>query len=636
MSTRISLSEIEDLKKKVFEAARDGRAISIFAMLWNLDRERVVNEVLNHMTEALGQCTTPLIIAARNGEEKVVHVLLNNFDANIEQTGTVRFDGYAIEGATPLWCAAGAGHYNIVKLLLDHGADVNHATVTNSTPLRAACFDGRLDVVKLLLDNGANVSIANKFKNTCLMIACYKGHKSVVEVLLEKGADSDARAHCGATALHFSAECGHVEIVEVLVKSGASQLENDNRMTPLIVAAECVQPTVVEYLTALPVCSKIEKINAFELLGASFANDKEQYDMSKALNYLHQGMVERFSDLENIVEKKLDPPVPAYNNHIECKTLAEFNHLKNKTADVHMEGLAIRERILGKDNPEVPHPIIFRGAVFADGARFDRCIELWLHAMQLRQLMKRSISKDLLRFAQVFSQMVHLDVKLPVKSVLEVFQYGVTELSYDAQRGNENPSDYENQQEVYELNIHTLLYLLVIMLHLNIKDEEKLTMYKSVYRLLHQNPQLRNGYTLLHMVLDCATIIDDFHVNDVVAFPNGKLCKLLIDCGANVNQQDKLGNTPLHVIVQYSNPISDFENLHKSMMALIQAGAHLDVCNNGRKTALDVSTTGVADVIIKTNRSLSLKCLASKTIKKKGIEFKGLIPVALEEFVDLH
>ena len=107
MATEISKAEIQTLKHKVFLAARDGMAISIFAMLWNLDREKVVQEVLNHHTEEEGQKSTPLIIAARNGEEKVVHVLLSNFNVEIEQTGTVKFDGYSIEGATALWCAAG-------------------------------------------------------------------------------------------------------------------------------------------------------------------------------------------------------------------------------------------------------------------------------------------------------------------------------------------------------------------------------------------------------------------------------------------------------------------------------------------------------------------------------------------------
>ena len=87
MATEINQLEIETLKHKVYLAARDGMAISIFAMLWNLDRETVVQEALNHLTEEEGQKTTPLIIAARNGEEKVVHVLISNFSVDIEQTG---------------------------------------------------------------------------------------------------------------------------------------------------------------------------------------------------------------------------------------------------------------------------------------------------------------------------------------------------------------------------------------------------------------------------------------------------------------------------------------------------------------------------------------------------------------------
>lgn len=65
------------------------------------------------------------------------------------------FDGETIEGAPPLWCAAAAGHLDIVKLLVSHGAKVNSTTKTNSTPLRAACFDGHFEIVKYLVAHGA-------------------------------------------------------------------------------------------------------------------------------------------------------------------------------------------------------------------------------------------------------------------------------------------------------------------------------------------------------------------------------------------------------------------------------------------------------------------------------------------------
>ena len=73
----------------------------------------------------------------------------------MEQAGSVTFDGETIEGAPPLWCAAAAGHTEIVRLLVERGANVNSTTKTNSTPLRAACFDGHYEIVQFLVERGA-------------------------------------------------------------------------------------------------------------------------------------------------------------------------------------------------------------------------------------------------------------------------------------------------------------------------------------------------------------------------------------------------------------------------------------------------------------------------------------------------
>ncbi|KAJ9592024.1 hypothetical protein L9F63_001463, partial [Diploptera punctata] len=627
-------------KNRVYYAARDGMAITLYALLAEKS-DSEVHELLNQqVVEDDGQRCTPLIVAARHGHDKVVKMLLSKFEPDIEQEGTVKFDGYVIEGASALWCAAGAGHLNVVKTLVKSGANVNHPTKTNSTPLRAACFDGRLDIVKYLTDHLADIHIANKYNNTCLMIAAYKGHLDVVSFLLEKGANPDEKAHCGATALHFASECGHVAIVKELLEYGAHITKNESGMSPLIAAAERTRADVVEYLVTRPEVSQEERIEALELLGASYANDKDNYCLELAYQYLHRTMEMRYSDPNNIIIKKLAKPVPAYENWVECQTLEELEAIQLNHNALHMESLSIRERILGTHNPEVPHPVIFRGAVFADNARFDRCIDLWLHALHLRQLNKVSVVKDLLRFAQVFSQMIHVGVDLTFSQVEDVLAASVLELERNKEKiANPSPKDdMDKVMEEMESNVTTVLYILVIITKLMkfCSKKEEFHVNRLVFRLNQLQVSTRDGQTLLHLCVNADTPVDDFHTNDVCKFPCAATAKLLIQCGADVNAMDQNRNTPLHIIVSYQKPISDFLTLHSIIMELTEAGAHMDSVNAQGETPFEAATTGVAEIILRTQTKLSLKCMAAKAVKAYNLTYQGQVPQSLESFIELH
>lgn len=87
-----SPAHMESLAGYVYKAASEGRVLTLAALLLN-HSEPETQYLLGYVTHLSGQKSTPLIIAARNGHDKVVRLLLDHYRVDTEQTGTVRFDG---------------------------------------------------------------------------------------------------------------------------------------------------------------------------------------------------------------------------------------------------------------------------------------------------------------------------------------------------------------------------------------------------------------------------------------------------------------------------------------------------------------------------------------------------------------
>ncbi|KAJ2948672.1 hypothetical protein O0L34_g7928 [Tuta absoluta] len=630
------------LRERVFFAARDGMSLTLYALLYEKTTDEI-DEVLNSDVCCEGVKCTPLTAAARHGREGAVRILLEKFrpPVRLETEGTVKFDEYVIEGATALWCAAGAGHLGIVKRLVRAGANVNHSTKTLSTPLRAACFDGRLDIVKYLVRHGADIHKANKYNNTCLMIAAYKGHLDVVQFLLDSGARVDERALCGATALHFAAECGHAAIVCALIDHNAKILSNENGMTPLQCAAERARASVVEILAARPEVTRAQAIEAYELLGASFANDKEYYCLRMAYQYLHRAMAMRYDTRYGLLLKKPADPIPAYDNWRESTTLEDVERIHNQAHNLHMEGLAVRERILGRSCPDLPHPVVFRGAVFADEARFDRCLALWRHALELRLHNKVSVVKDLLRFAQVFSQMIHIGIELPLQQVCYVLEACAQELT--RLEKPQTSHDPDSLMEEYESNVRTALYLVAVagrLLEDPDNSEETIRAVRTAIFNL-RGARLRAGQTLLHLACDRRTPVDDFHTSDVCQFPCHRTTKLLLECGVDVDASDDMRRTALHVVLISYQLLQDRESWSEAVCnvvcELLLRGAHTDAMDVNGITPLLAAMGSPAEMIVRAALTPRLTCLAASALARaRRTYFPHQVPRDLHAFLAMH
>ena len=89
---------------------------------------------------------------------------------------------------TPLSLAAKQGHCEMVKVLLDKGADINAQGGRYGNALQAASFGGYKQVVKTLLDKGADVNAQGGCYGNALQAALARGHEQVVKTLIDKGA----------------------------------------------------------------------------------------------------------------------------------------------------------------------------------------------------------------------------------------------------------------------------------------------------------------------------------------------------------------------------------------------------------------------------------------------------------------
>uniref|UniRef100_A0A4W6EPB2 Euchromatic histone-lysine N-methyltransferase 2 n=1 Tax=Lates calcarifer TaxID=8187 RepID=A0A4W6EPB2_LATCA len=170
---------------------------------------------------------TPLLEAIINNHIEVARYLIQNGACVYHE------DGY-----TGLHHAAKLGNLEIVNMLLETGqVDVNAQDSGGWTPIIWAAEHKHVDVIKALLNRGADVTINDKELNVCLHWAAYAGNVDIAELVLNSGCSLASVNMHGDTPLHIAAREGYLECVTLFLSRGADiDIMNREGDTPLTLA----------------------------------------------------------------------------------------------------------------------------------------------------------------------------------------------------------------------------------------------------------------------------------------------------------------------------------------------------------------------------------------------------------------
>jgi ankyrin repeat protein len=156
-------------------------------------------------------------------QNKWENALLGNVTPCLEalNNGADVNDPKASPFGPPLVSAALTGLADVVRVLLEHGADVSLRGPSGHTALHEAASAGYEDVCRQLLEAGADPAATERNGFTPLMLAASKGREEVCKLLVKHGAGVDGHSGDGLTALHYALRNLRLNTCRALLELGA-------------------------------------------------------------------------------------------------------------------------------------------------------------------------------------------------------------------------------------------------------------------------------------------------------------------------------------------------------------------------------------------------------------------------------
>ncbi|VDO42831.1 unnamed protein product [Haemonchus placei] len=179
---------------------------------WNALRSAACNNHLDVLNLLIG-----LERSSRAGHRDIVSRLLKAH-ACVDRKDS--------EDRTALMAAAFMDHWEIVDLLLDHGAKISETDSAGATALHLALSNGSKTeahdkTVQTLIRRGSDLTLADAHGRVCIHLAAYHGDRNLKALIGATCTDVQVSDSLGRTPLMLAASQGQLEAVDLLTKSGA-------------------------------------------------------------------------------------------------------------------------------------------------------------------------------------------------------------------------------------------------------------------------------------------------------------------------------------------------------------------------------------------------------------------------------
>jgi ankyrin repeat protein len=242
-------------------------------------------------------------------------------------------------GFTPLMLASEFGAVDTVKLLLQHGADVNAVNRDGSTPLLQASLRQCVDVALFLLKAGADANAVESRRRSVLMAAVHTGNTALVQLLLEHNADVHHTDSTGENALMKAALEGHVSVLQLLVQRGLSIATVDvTGNAALMMAVSTGQKPAAEWL--LQQGAAVDAVNDKGFTALFLACSKENGNSAAIIQLLLKHGADAYKCANKLVGTALDRAASCCNLQCARALVAagiDVNHTDEQgRASLHM------------------------------------------------------------------------------------------------------------------------------------------------------------------------------------------------------------------------------------------------------------------------------------------------------------